>query len=76
MRAMRSAVGCEPPVHCRGLCGVAVQARDMTLTPQGEGRVTASQVASDLVLAIALVWALPLLLAIVTGLLRVFWNAM
>jgi hypothetical protein len=33
------------------------------------------QVASDLVLAIALVWALPLSLAVVTGLLRLLWNA-
>jgi hypothetical protein len=36
----------------------------------------ASQIASDLVLAIALVWALPLSLAIVTGLLRLLWNAL
>ena len=34
------------------------------------------QVVSDLVLAIAVVWALPLSFAIVTGLLRLLWNAM
>ena len=34
------------------------------------------QVVSDLVLAIAVVWALPLSLAIVTGLVRLLWNAL
>ena len=34
------------------------------------------QLISDLVLAIAVVWALPLSFAIVTGLLRLLWNAL
>ena len=34
------------------------------------------QVISDLVLAIAVVWALPLSLAIAAGLLKLLWNAL